>query len=496
MLALALAAFAPAQAADYADAHVRVLSAPDCVDAANMITEYAPAPLNATYLRVQHMGDPGSAELAGEVANPVTWPVGRLTGLVIPPGEYAHTQRGWRDVGPPNPASAFQLQCRAAGFVINSRQFGHSEPVVLAGPSISIARDLQPLAAVFGNATSALTIAASVALPWVDAPLAPVTDGTAQGSFFYYARDVTTNVVFAHLIALFDNRAGGVGGTGDELVSADAFTAFADSPLRPQLAGGGPTQFVTLSQLSAAAQFGSGWSEARYFRAHVTYAQFRALLARLRATSLPDISPRPEDYRVSSFGFLGEIFPGVTRAYEVGFAGSVSDLQLSEAYYDIPRVQAIEYYNRALDHYFLATRIDDIAALDFGVHAGWSRTGESFLASPAYADGMSPVCRFYLPPPSGDSHFFSASRDECAEVERRFPSFYLEDTEVMFIGLPDTATGGSPPRTTPVYRLWNGRAATNHRYTTQRAIRDVMIGAGWILEGYGASGVAMCAPIP
>jgi len=66
----------------------------------------------------------------------------------------------------------------------------------------------------------------------------------------------------------------------------------------------------------------------------------------------------------------------------------------------------------------------------------------------------------------------------------------------MFIGLPDTATGACPPRTSPVYRLWNGRAATNHRYTTQRAIRDVMIGAGWIQEGYGASGVAMCAPIP
>jgi len=298
VLACALAACAPAQAADYVDAHVRVISPPDCVDASHMIAEFAPAPLNTTYLRVQHMGDPGTAELTGEVANPVTWPVGRLTGLVIPPNEYATTQRGWRDVAPPNPASAFQLQCGGAGFLINSRQFGHSDPVVLAGPSISIARDLDPIAAVFGNATSALTITASVALPWLDAPPAPLTDGTAQGSLFYYARDVTTNVVFAHLIALFDNRAAGVDGTGEEAVSADAYTAFVDSPLSAKLADGRPTQFVTVSPASAVAQFGRNWSEYRSFRAHVTYAQFRALLARLRATSLPNISPRPEDYRV------------------------------------------------------------------------------------------------------------------------------------------------------------------------------------------------------
>jgi hypothetical protein len=104
------------------------------------------------------------------------------------------------------------------------------------------------------------------------------------------------------------------------------------------------------------------------------------------------------------------------------------------------------------------------------------------------------VCRFYLPPDSGDSHFFSASADECADVARRFPQFVLEDPEVMFMGVPDVATGTCPAASTPVYRLWNGRSSTNHRYTTSAATRSAMLAAGWIAEGYGPLGVAMCAP--
>jgi hypothetical protein len=44
----------------------------------------------------------------------------------------------------------------------------------------------------------------------------------------------------------------------------------------------------------------------------------------------------------------------------------------------------------------------------------------------------------------------------------------------------------------PMYRLWNGRADTNHRFTTSTAVRDAMVAQGWIIEGYGAQPVAMC----
>ena len=44
----------------------------------------------------------------------------------------------------------------------------------------------------------------------------------------------------------------------------------------------------------------------------------------------------------------------------------------------------------------------------------------------------------------------------------------------------------------PIYRLWNAAASSNRRYTTDAATRATMLGAGWVAEGYGDDGVAMC----
>jgi hypothetical protein len=46
----------------------------------------------------------------------------------------------------------------------------------------------------------------------------------------------------------------------------------------------------------------------------------------------------------------------------------------------------------------------------------------------------------------------------------------------------------------PVYRTWNQRADSNHRYTAVREIRDGMVARGYVAEGYGPDAVAMCAP--
>ena len=46
----------------------------------------------------------------------------------------------------------------------------------------------------------------------------------------------------------------------------------------------------------------------------------------------------------------------------------------------------------------------------------------------------------------------------------------------------------------PVYRLWNANGETNHRYTTDIVVRAAMINDGWVAEGYGDAGVAMCVP--
>ena len=171
--------------------------------------------------------------------------------------------------------------------------------------------------------------------------------------------------------------------------------------------------------------------------------------------------------------------------HEVALGASVVDMRLSESYFAIAPVTVVEYYSETLDHYFITARPDDIVALDSGRLPGWMRTGASFGAYPAFVAGTRPVCRFYLPPHFGDSHFFSASQDECRAVATRFPGFILEDAEVMFMALPDAATGACAAGTRPVFRLWNGRSTTNHRYTTDAATREAMIAAGWTSEGYG-----------
>ena len=157
------------------------------------------------------------------------------------------------------------------------------------------------------------------------------------------------------------------------------------------------------------------------------------------------------------------------------------------------KLQAFEYYNAALDHYFMTANPDEIASLDSGKTPGWTRTGMSFGVFAGPASGTSPVCRDYMPPGYGDSHFYSASPAECADVAARFPSFVVESSAVFYIARPDTTTGACPSLTVPVYRLWNNRADSNHRYTTDPAVAAQMVARGYIAEGYGPKAVIMCA---
>jgi hypothetical protein len=158
-----------------------------------------------------------------------------------------------------------------------------------------------------------------------------------------------------------------------------------------------------------------------------------------------------------------------------------------------PTVDVIEFYNAAMDHYFMSSLLPDIEALDSGHFPGWVRTGHSFKAYPQPATGTSPVCRFYMPAPQ-DSHFYSASTAECSAVAAKYPTFIFEAPDVFHISLPDTATGACPSATVPVFRLFNNRTDANHRYTTDLQIKAQMIGQGYTAEGYGPSATIMCAP--
>lgn len=163
-------------------------------------------------------------------------------------------------------------------------------------------------------------------------------------------------------------------------------------------------------------------------------------------------------------------------------------------------VMVVEYYDAALDHYFMSPLAADIDALDAGLLQGWSRTGRNFLAYGAGTDiaGGSPVCRYYIPPQHGDSHFFSASPAECAAVAARvatdpdYSDYVLETPSAFFAALPDPLTGACAAGLQPLYRVWNQRADSNHRYVTDLALRNFMLARGYVAEGYGDLGVAMC----
>ena len=159
-------------------------------------------------------------------------------------------------------------------------------------------------------------------------------------------------------------------------------------------------------------------------------------------------------------------------------------------------VPVVEFYRASVDHYFVTLDPLEVKGLDDGTKGGWARTGLGFRAWTSAAGGTIPICRFYLPPGQGDSHFFSADPAECARVQAGHPGIVLESVAAMYLKPPDPTTGAcADPQTQPVYRVWNRRLGdTNHRYTTSAAVRDQMVAAGGVAEGYGPDAVAMCAP--
>ena len=156
-------------------------------------------------------------------------------------------------------------------------------------------------------------------------------------------------------------------------------------------------------------------------------------------------------------------------------------------------VAVVEYYNAVLDHYFITWVPAEQANLDAGnTPTRWMRTGLSFRAFTAAQPGSSPVCRYYIPPGLGDSHFFGRGTAECDATGRDHPTLVLESSDFMQVYLP--TAGACPAATVQVYRVFSNRPDANHRYMTDRAVRDGMVARGWLAEGDGADLVVMCAP--
>jgi hypothetical protein len=157
----------------------------------------------------------------------------------------------------------------------------------------------------------------------------PVTSwGTAQVGFFQYVRDRTSGVYIAQLVQLFDNRVPGTHGAATEYLGSDGVVAFVSSPLLARdAASGREVRFITPA--GGERMSSQPWAEARDFRVRVTRANFQAAIDELRAGPLPQISPDVEDYGLTLFGILGEVFPGPGDANNVALGASVERLRLS-----------------------------------------------------------------------------------------------------------------------------------------------------------------------
>lgn len=157
-------------------------------------------------------------------------------------------------------------------------------------------------------------------------------------------------------------------------------------------------------------------------------------------------------------------------------------------------VVAVEYFNASVGHYFVTHLQNEIDLLEAGAFSGWKRSVGSFVVWPTATDappGAVPVCRFFSS--AFTSHFYTANPTECDEVVARWSDVWtLETREAFYIFEPNKATGECGAGLQPIYRMYNNRPGPNHRYITDRSLRDKMIAYGWRAEGYGPEAVMLC----
>ncbi|MFO1312479.1 MAG: S8 family serine peptidase [Burkholderiales bacterium] len=188
-----------------------------------------------------------------------------------------------------------------------------------------------------------------------------------------------------------------------------------------------------------------------------------------------------------------DAFTGATPNPSWGY-GKLDALAALKLVADAVPATVVEYYNQGLDHYFITHIAAEIALLDAGTTIkGWTRTGKSFKAYPAAQAGTTDICRIYIIPARGDSHFFGRGATECNATMAAHPDFVLEDGRFMAMFLPTLGT--CPAGTQQVYRVFSNRPDANHRYMTDKATRDAMAAKGWLVEGDGPDAVVMCAPV-
>ena len=163
----------------------------------------------------------------------------------------------------------------------------------------------------------------------------------------------------------------------------------------------------------------------------------------------------------------------------------------------------IEYRHNTLDYYFLTSRDNEIALLDS--LSDWSRTGKSINVYASSALGTAGINRYYFDRVafnySRGSHFYTLVPQEIDGLNKLNPTNgqtpgvpYNEGVDsYAFAPLIEGIGGSCAAGQRPVYRLFRGQTRfpdnANHRFTTDTALYNAFVAAGWDGEG-----VKFCAP--
>jgi hypothetical protein len=158
-------------------------------------------------------------------------------------------------------------------------------------------------------------------------------------------------------------------------------------------------------------------------------------------------------------------------------------------------VSLVEYYNAALDYYFLTGRAGDKTALD-GVPAIWARTGNEIKLYAAPNVDTQPLERHYFDKvaknASRGSHFFTALPSDQILMTSLNPSNVPLAAKPVLEGVEGYAVpavnGVCPAGSAPIYRAFKGAPRYvddgNHRFSNNLARHQDMVSRlGWIDDG-------------
>ena len=269
--------------------------------------------------QVRHMGDPGTRELAQEIAHNITWNASGLTGVAPSGWEQGAGQRGCYDR---EGANAFQSAGAEFASWINTSSWTHTVGVRGGGPQAQVYANLNGTTRPWKTRGAKLWIEAWVKLPVVSGHLAApnVPGAVGQLGIEYYARDSISGKNFAGGGAIWDSRPFG-DGCGSEFVASDTFTPFASSPIMPG------TKYASAAPGSAYYRNVKPWSNYEYFAMTVNAAQLEAA-ARDINTRFPgtNISEDARTYTVSSIIYGNEVTGYEVDGQDMAYASAVANL--------------------------------------------------------------------------------------------------------------------------------------------------------------------------